>query len=164
MRAFAIFFLTALTGISAQAEDGPVFFYGFGYEDVSDKHSGSPGGLLEYGSATFGTNHRFRYRMAAMASHDGDIWIGGGVSYQINLGESPWFTELSFVPGIFRRGNAGIGEEVVHLPQFRSQIAVGYEFGNGRSLALTFSHRSNGKLDGDGSSMETVLLRYGMAF
>ena len=164
MRAFLIFFFCALTSMSAQAEDGPVFFYGFGYEDVSDKHSGSLGGLIEYGSATFGKNQRFRYRVAAMGSQDGDIWIGGGVSYQINLGDSPWFTELSFVPGVFRRGNAGAGEEVVHFPQFRSQVAVGYELGNGKSLALTFSHRSNGKLDGDGSSMETILLRYGMAF
>lgn len=168
MRAAAILLLSAVAATSASAENRGQLFVGVGIEDFQVHHSEAPGVLVEYAAGTFGLYSlpdAFRVRFAGMASTDGDVWVGAGLSFEFPMAEgSRFFGELSFVPGVFQRGNAKPGEEVVHFPQFRSQIAVGYRFEDDRTLTVTASHRSNARLDGNGSSMETLMLRYGIPF
>ena len=145
----------------AQSADSRMLYFGAGVEDVGDKHSTAPGVLLEYASRrfwdlNFGVENGFRWRIAAMASTDADFWLGIGPSYELSLGQSPWYLEGSVLPGVFWRGNATGTDERVHSPQFRSQIALGYRFDSGSTLSMTLSHRSNGGQDSANSSMETI--------
>lgn len=168
MCGFAAALLAALPAERAMSEDRPLYFVGVGIEDFKNKHSEAPGALLEY---AFAPSYRpdwisgdaVRWRAAFMGSTDKDFWVGAGISYEFPLAGSRWFGEMSFLPGVFYRGNTEMGQDDLHFPQFRSQLAVGYQLSDGATIGVSVSHRSNGKLDSDGSSMETFMLRYSLA-
>jgi len=86
-------------------------------------------------------------------------WIGLGVKSTFDLGGGLFF-EGSIMPGYYQRGD---GPELGGTLHFRSALGLGYEFGNGATLALLYDHRSNGDTVSPNPGMETLSIRYAIA-
>jgi hypothetical protein len=152
----AILAAAAVLGLCGSAAAQTVYSWTTSIEDVSAKHSRAAGLGFEVASAPRG----WHWRAGVMTSADRDLWVGVGGGYTFGLG-GRGFLELSFMPGLFRRGQTG----ETYAPHFRSGVALGFDLEGGASVALTFSHRSNGGVYGlyqaqGGSSMETVGIRW----
>ncbi len=92
---------------------------------------------------------------------DGDMWMGAGAKWTSrNISAGPFFVEASLMPGIYAQGD---GPDLGGALQFRSALGAGYEFDNGATLALLFSHRSNAELQDTNPGLETLSLRYAFA-
>ena len=144
-------------------------FFGAGYSDVLDK-SGDPSGvvlvevgfreLIGFQSSGHGTVFRIRPRIAVESTFDGDFYGGIGLSGEVFPFGGPMFIEGSFLPGVQHRPERDENYPI----QFRSQLGLGYLFENGRTLAVTFDHKSNNGWGDGNSATETLMVRYGAPF
>lgn len=151
-----------------EASDLRYIFGGIGYDDFNDKSSPAAGFLIELaGGSLFSfesappgdTLLRLRPRAAVEFSSDDNIFAGVGLSLELFPFGGPLFAEASFLPGTY------YGDDGDYFPiQFRSQVGAGWQFGNGHQIALVVNHKSNNDWGPEGSSVETVLLRYGVPF
>ena len=92
---------------------------------------------------------------------DGDMWMGAGAKWTSkNLTAGPFFVEASLMPGIYAQDD---GPDLGGALQFRSALGAGYEFDNGATLAVLFSHRSNADTQDTNPGLETLSLRYAFA-
>lgn len=148
---------------SALAEEARVHF-SVGYDDLFQRRSPSLGFGAEYASQGFGPGGKFSWNVAGMATVDLDLWAGAGIAWTHGFDTSPWFVEVSFLPGVFYRDSEPAGRSKWHFPMFRTQGAVGYEFGDGSTVSLALSHHSAAKLEEAAGSTETIWLRYGRSF
>lgn len=112
----------------------------------------------------FGPGDRYHLAFAGMATADIDVWVGMGVSWKRPIKGTRWFIELSFMPGVFYREDEKPEVSKVHFPMFRTQGAIGFDFGNGNSASLSVSHHSAAAVDAYAGNTETVWLRYGFDF
>ena len=144
-------------------------FFGAGYSDVLDK-SGDPSGvvlvevgfreLIGFQSSGHGTVFRIRPRIAVESTFDGDFYGGIGLSGEVFPFGGPMFIEGSFLSGVQHRTDRDENYPI----QFRSQLGLGYLFENGRTLAVTFDHKSNNGWGDGNSATETLMVRYGAPF
>ena len=86
----------------------------------------------------------------------GELWVGFGQSYDIDLGGGPFFVRLHAMPGLyFPNGGFDLGG----LVEFRSGVEVGYESAAGWRFGFGYDHRSNAGLFASNPGVETVHLR-----
>jgi len=103
----------------------------------------------------------FATTFGASSTTDGDLWIGVGAKWTSkDIIASPFFVELSLMPGIFAQGD---GPDIGGALQFRSALGAGYEFENGATLAVLFDHRSNADAQNLNPGLETLGIRYAFA-
>jgi lipid A 3-O-deacylase len=96
----------------------------------------------------------------ASATTDGALWLGVGAKWTTqNVIDSPFFVELSFMPGLYVQGD---GPDLGSPLEFRGALGVGYRFDNGASLTVLTDHRSNGDLARINPGLETVGVRFAM--
>ncbi len=146
----------------ARADESRTLYLGMGYDDLLGKRTRSLAISAEYASRPVWRG-KTRFNVAAMATAHADAWIGAGVSWERQLGRSPWFYDVSFLVGPFYRNSEGRGADSLHFPLFRTQGAIGYRTDKG-TLSIALSHHSSAKLDGDAGSTETVWVRYGFEY
>jgi lipid A 3-O-deacylase len=92
---------------------------------------------------------------------DRDMWMGAGAKWTSkNLSVGPFFVEASLMPGVYAQGE---GPDLGGALQFRSAVGAGYEFDNGATLSVLFSHRSNADTQNVNPGLETLSLRYAFA-
>ncbi|KPP91098.1 MAG: Lipid A 3-O-deacylase (PagL) [Rhodobacteraceae bacterium HLUCCA08] len=103
----------------------------------------------------------FQPTLGLSVSDLGDTWIGLGVKTRFEIGHEGWFAEGSVMPGYH---DAGTGPDLGGSFQIRSSLGLGYEFDNGGALSLLFDHRSNADTQSLNPGMETISIRYSMAF
>ncbi|MEM8803293.1 MAG: acyloxyacyl hydrolase [Pseudomonadota bacterium] len=91
-----------------------------------------------------------------------DIFIGAGISAIRQIGDSPWFVEGSFAPGLFFEGSeeTDLGQTL----EFRTLIGIGRRFDNDYSLSLAASHLSNGGLGDFNPGVNAITLRLRRSF
>ena len=104
----------------------------------------------------------FQPTVAASVTDTGDIWAGAGFKWtSVDVIEGPIFLEASFIPGIHLRGDGpDLGGEV----HFRSAVGAGYAFDNGSTLTVAWDHRSNGDTRATNPGLETLSIRYAVAW
>lgn len=103
----------------------------------------------------------FQPTLGLSVSDQGDTWIGLGVKTRFEIGADGWFAEGSVMPGYH---DAGTGPDLGGSFQIRSSLGLGYEFDNGGALSLLFDHRSNADTQSINPGMETISIRYSVAF
>lgn len=102
----------------------------------------------------------FQPTIAASVTEQGDVWVGGGAKWRVQAGQTDFFYEGSFQPGIYVRGD---GPDLGGKLHFRSALGVGYEFDNGGAVLVSFDHRSNGDLQRINPGLETLSVQYSIA-
>ena len=95
--------------------------------------------------------------VSASYSQMGEVWLGGGAKWRIQEGDSPFFLESAFQIGY--HDSAG-GPQIGGHFHFRSDVGIGYEFGNGSALIVTYDHRSNGGLTENNPGLETLMIEW----
>lgn len=102
------------------------------------------------------------YAFVLSADTKSNIFIGAGVSAVRQIGDSPWFFEGSFAPGLYFEGSeeTDLGQTL----QFRTLIGVGRRFDNNYSLSLAASHLSNGGLSDFNPGVNAITLRLRRSF
>ena len=94
--------------------------------------------------------------VAVVGHASGDVWAGGGLIAQQQLGNR-WFAEASLMPGFYFESSPGT--DLGHIIEFRSTLAVGYEISKTMSISLAIDHRSNGGLSDFNPGSNGVSLR-----
>lgn len=98
----------------------------------------------------------FGNAVGASFGENGEIWVGYGQTYTINFGDSPFYTELHAMPGIYLdNGGFDLGGPI----EFRSGIEIGFENRKGWRFAASYDHRSNAGIYDDNPGIETVQFR-----
>ncbi len=126
-----------------------------GYYDFNLKDDTALQFGMEYRFAP--TNMGLRPAMGFNVSNDGDVYLYGGVFWDIELIESKAFVIPSFVLGSFIQGH---GKDIGGPLQFRTGIEFAYQFENGHRIGLGFHHMSNGNISNVNPGAETVLITY----
>ncbi|MBU2960177.1 acyloxyacyl hydrolase [Citreicella sp. C3M06] len=86
-------------------------------------------------------------------------WAGYGLTWGTGLGNSPFYTELHVMPGLYAASDSfDLGGPI----EFRSGIELGYEADNGWRYALSYDHRSNAQIYDNNPGIETVQFRVSM--
>ncbi len=98
----------------------------------------------------------FGHALGLSVGEDGETWVGFGMTYKIDFGDTPFYTELHSMPGLyFDNGGFDLGGVV----EFRSGIEVGYENKQGWRFAASYDHRSNAQIYSENPGIETAALR-----
>ncbi|PVA05958.1 acyloxyacyl hydrolase [Thalassorhabdomicrobium marinisediminis] len=92
-------------------------------------------------------------------TEEGDVWIGGGVKWRYALGQSDFFVDGSFQPGLWARND---GPDLGGVLQFRSALGLGYAFTDQSAVVVSFDHRSNGDTQSVNPGLETLSIQYSM--
>ena len=135
-------------------ETPAVFSGGIGYFDAFDGDDDSADFRLEYRHG-----EDFLYLkpwIGGSVNTDGGVWGGIGVLMDITFYDTIVLTG-SFAPGLYGEGDS---KDLGHTVEFRSQIELGYQFGNESRLSVALSHLSNASLDDDNPGVEVVTLYY----
>ncbi|MEJ6398934.1 acyloxyacyl hydrolase [Yoonia sp. 208BN28-4] len=105
----------------------------------------------------------FQPTMAISVTDTGDTWLGVGAKWTSNdiLTAGPLFVETSLMPGIYF---AGDGPDIGGAMQFRSAFGIGYALGNGATVSVLYDHRSNADTQNLNPGLETLSIRYAIAF
>lgn len=96
----------------------------------------------------------FQPTIAASAAANGATWVGLGATYEKMFGNVVFNTSL--LPGYYANGN---GPDLGFPIEFRSTVALGYSFGNGMRLSVSYDHRSNSELGKINPGLETYGLQ-----
>lgn len=138
---------------------------GVGADDVLKHTETSAAAIVaEYHAAPFfeGRHADYSFAAAAQVDHDGDIFIGTGLSAQWHFKDSPWFIEGSFMPGLYTKGSDGT--PLNGNMQFRTLIGLGYELDDTSRVSLALDHKSNARLKSPNPGSETLAIRYHHSF
>ncbi|MCK0139920.1 acyloxyacyl hydrolase [Aliiroseovarius sp. F47248L] len=130
------------------------------------RHVASAGGLI-FEADSIGAEAYYRHDLplsygpfqptiGASVDSQGDIWIGLGAVNVFHLWGDRSFAQLSFMPGIWLRGD---GPVMGHPIEFRSGIDAGYERPDGMRYSVSLDHRSNGDIVPVNPGLETLQFR-----
>ncbi len=98
----------------------------------------------------------FGNAVGASFGENGEVWVGFGQTYKLDFGNSPFYTELHAMPGLYLdNGGFDLGGPL----EFRSGVEFGYENRRGWRFAASYDHRSNAGIYNDNPGIETVQLR-----
>lgn len=86
-----------------------------------------------------------------------NIFVGFGLTNKFTF-DSPWFIELSLMPGAFFEGNRS--NDLGHTLEFRSVLAFGYRFADNAAISLGLQHKSNAGITTTNPGVNTLTLRY----
>lgn len=104
----------------------------------------------------------FQPTIGASITDTGDLWAGGGAKWTSqDLMSGPLFIETSLMPGFYF---AEDGPDLGGSLHFRSALGVGYEFDNGATLTVSYDHRSNADTQSTNPGLETIAIRYAIAW
>lgn len=154
---FCAVLLTTSDRAAAQValnETPAVISGGIGYFDILEGDDESVDFRLEY---RHGDDFLFLKPWGGLeVNTDGGVWGGVGVLVDITFFDSIVLTG-SFAPGLYSEGDSkDLGDTI----EFRSQVELGYQFGNESRLSVAFSHLSNAGIGDDNPGVEVLSLYY----
>ncbi|PRZ50178.1 acyloxyacyl hydrolase [Tritonibacter scottomollicae] len=94
--------------------------------------------------------------VTALVHETGDIFLGGGLQAQRDLGQR-WFIEASVMPGAFFEGEKA--NDLGSTFEIRSLVGIGRELRGGRRLTLAFTHISNASIGDQNPGLNAISLR-----
>lgn len=88
---------------------------------------------------------------------DNDLWVGAGGKWSTErISDSPFFVEVSLMPGIYFSDD---GPDLGFPVQFRGSLGAGINFGDVGSLSVFYDHRSNAHASKVNPGIETLGIR-----
>jgi len=153
----------SVEGFNTNSFDDARFYVGGGIDNVFEGRGADAEAyfMVEYASEIINPDYGVRWRVGVDGSEIG-IWGGAGLSAEHVFANSPYYIEGSLMAGIYEDLEEQDQLDLGHSFEIRSQIAVGYHFGNGYDLAVGISHKSNAGLSDDNPGLETVFVRLGV--
>nr|WP_170417003.1 acyloxyacyl hydrolase [Ruegeria atlantica] len=151
--------LFAATSVHAQS-----VVFGAGYADFSDSNSKDQAVFsVEYQHRPFyeATRLSATWGGALTVDEAGDLHVGAGLIGLYTFADR-WFVEGSVMPGYFSKS-----EELNDLGgsfQIRSLLGVGYTLNSGNKVSMALTHKSNASTQRENPGVNSVLLRYHLAF
>jgi hypothetical protein len=104
----------------------------------------------------------FQPTFGVSVSGNGASWVGAGFKWTSEgIIDGPFFVETSLMPGYFYRGD---GPDIGGHLHFRSAFGIGYQFDNEATLSVLYDHRSNADTQDLNPGLETIAVRYALAF
>jgi len=132
--------------LKSKSANPNLFAVGMGVYDVLRYNHRYVTGLLQFeykGPDFFGERLlKIRPFASLMVNFQGSLWFGGGVNFDIFMGDS-FVTTLGFGPGFFYQGK---GKDLGYPLEMRSSIEFAYRFPSHARLGLQFYHLSNASL------------------
>lgn len=95
-----------------------------------------------------------RWGIAGRVDEDRDAFFGAGVTGEYRFAER-WYVEMSFMPGLYHRGETDLGGTV----HFRTMIGLGVDVSDKIGLGLTIDHMSNGGIQSKNPGSDALMLR-----
>ena len=138
--------------------------FGLGYSDFSNEISRDTATVdLEYHHTPFyeGEVASYSWGGNARITGAGDFFVGAGIVANWSLANE-WFIEGSLMPGYYDE-DMPVNQLGGHF-FFRSLIGVGKRFESGNSMSLGLSHISNASIRDFNPGVNTLSLRYTVAF
>lgn len=148
--------LGAALPTSSWAADKDLLTLGVGSYDVIQNEDSTAAFQLEYQSAR--KLWVFNPFAGVMGTLDSAVYGYGGIALDLKLSDH-WVLTPSFAAGIYARGD---GRDLGSPIEFRSAIALNYQFDNGVRAGLQFFHISNAGLTEQNPGTEVLMATYGM--
>jgi lipid A 3-O-deacylase len=140
----------------ALAADKDLLTLGVGSYDVIQNEDGTMAAQIEYQSGR--KLWVFNPFAGLMGTLDSAVYGYGGIALDLKLSDH-WVLTPSFAAGIYARGD---GRDLGSPIEFRSAIALDYEFDNGVRAGLQFFHISNAGLTDQNQGVEVLMATYAM--
>ena len=138
----------------ALAADKDLLILGVGSYDVIQNEDNTAAAQIEYMSGK--KLWVFNPFAGVMGTLDSAVYGYGGIAYDLKLSDH-WILTPSFAAGIYARGD---GRDLGSPIEFRSAIALDYEFDNGVRAGLQFFHISNAGLTDQNQGVEVLMATY----
>ncbi|WP_417516711.1 acyloxyacyl hydrolase [Minwuia sp.] len=146
---------------AARYETGPLLGISGGFFDSVQLEDPAVEGRLEYRQ---NNDWWFKPLAGVTANTEGGVFLHVGLYSEIFLTEN-LYVSPSFSPGVFLRGQS---KNLGHPIEFRSQIEVGWRFGNGVRTSVSFNHISNAgsgrRNPGTESAVISLLIPFSVLF
>lgn len=161
MRSFVLALGVLFATTSAHAQS---VVFGAGYADFSESDAKDQAAFsVEYHHRPFyeATRLSATWGGALTVDEAGDVHVGAGLIGTYSFAER-WFVEGSVMPGYFSES-----EELNDLGgsfQIRSLLGVGYTLNSGNKVSVAITHKSNASTQQENPGVNSVLLRYHLAF
>jgi hypothetical protein len=141
---------------AALAADKDLLTLGLGAYDVIQNEDNTMAASLEYQSGR--KLWVFNPFAGVMGTLDSAVYGYAGIALDLKLADH-WVLTPSFAAGLYARGD---GRDLGSPVEFRSAIALGYEFDNGVRAGLLFYHLSNAGLTEQNPGTEVLMATYGI--
>ncbi|SFR09298.1 acyloxyacyl hydrolase [Poseidonocella sedimentorum] len=92
------------------------------------------------------------------AAEDGEVWLGGGITYTSQFARDRGYFQMHLMPGLYAENT---GFDLGGPLEFRSGIEIGYQTESGLRYGIGYDHRSNAGLFDQNPGIETVQIRIG---
>ena len=138
----------------ARAADKDLLSLGIGSYDVIQNEDSTMAASLEYLSGR--KLWVFNPFAGVMGTLDSAVYGYAGIAYDLKLADH-WVVTPSFAAGLYARGD---GRDLGSPIEFRSALALNYEFDNGVRAGLLFYHLSNAGLTDQNPGTEVLLATY----
>lgn len=148
--------LVAALSAPASAADKDLLTLGVGSYDVIQNEDTTAAFQLEYLSGR--KLWVFNPFAGVMGTLDSAVYGYGGIALDLKLSDH-WVLTPSFAAGLYAKGD---GRDLGSPIEFRSAIALNYEFDNGVRAGLQFYHLSNAGLTEQNPGTEVLLATYGI--
>jgi lipid A 3-O-deacylase len=150
----AALFCASAFAAPALAADKDLLTLGVGSYDVIQNEDNTAAAQIEYMSGK--KLWVFNPFAGLMGTLDSAVYGYGGIAYDLKLSDH-WVLTPSFAAGIYARGD---GRDLGSPIEFRSAIALNYEFDNGVRAGLQFYHLSNAGLTEQNPGTEVLMATY----
>ncbi|MCB1651435.1 MAG: acyloxyacyl hydrolase [Alphaproteobacteria bacterium] len=147
----------ALIKPSAQSD---ILKLAIGYYDVLDDQDGIDLRLEYQPSSVVFIDNLHPWAGLELTSH-GSIWAGGGLAYDWNF-EPDWTLTPSLGIGLYNKGGSDV--DLDYPIEFRSQLALSYEYDTEKKVGLALSHLSNANLGHSNPGTEVISLYWSFPF
>jgi len=137
-----------------EAQGTRALCFGTGWFDFVQRHDSELEGRVEYRWGAVARS--FRSIVVATMTRDSAVFVGAGVGYDVTLARR-WVITSTFAPGYYRKGS---GKDLGYPLEFRSQLELGYQFGDGYRFSIAISHISNAGLGQDNPGQESLTLAW----
>lgn len=145
--------LPALADAKAPAADQSFLVPYVGLFDVADSDAlWQFGGEYRLADVGFG----FRPTIGANIDEESDVYIYGGLNWDLPLGYNFVFTP-NFMVGYYDEGS---GRDLGGSIEFRSGVEVSYALENDSRIGVAFNHISNASIYDNNPGAETLLINY----
>lgn len=92
----------------------------------------------------------------ASATSDGNVWIYGGLRYDLELGEH-WILTPHLAAGLYEEGD---GKDLGGPIEFRTGLELAYRWSRGPRLGVNFYHISNARLYDHNPGSNSLVLTF----
>ncbi len=100
--------------------------------------------------------------VSGVVSSEGDLWVGGGLSALMPVGQRGWFVEASVMPGLYLSDD--VTDDLGSAFEIRSLAGFGFAAAENLRVSLAFTHTSNAGIGSHNPGVNALALRLRRTF